>query len=393
MTDSEVPHITDGDNEGGLGGMLQHQMDQYRAQVSADKPKLRITRYTSSHSNEASYLGITIPHELADGSGGLKLINAILMPSTHTLTAETCRPRRLEDTVDLRAPTYKMLGIIFRKLLLPKLPTVISSFFPEDEIWPGTAVSKSPIECRNGLQVLSLTVELIDKLSSERTKHNPAPSIHAVIKTIYTLALISVIQPPDIGRPAMTFKADTPRSVRQADLGHPYCLGNYLSALSFSFTPELLQRHAASFWDLAGEAGAHLKSPEEWQNGLHEVGMLAHVPNGPTVGESTAWSQFFRSQAERPAPYNASLELSNLGTLMLPPGAKDMAWAQPGSLWGAVITVSMLRHGGGARLCVTWREGCAVDNAVIRRINGVFIMALERVADGWEGSAADLVMS
>jgi hypothetical protein len=43
-----------------------------------------------------------------------------------------------------------------------------------------------------------------------------------------------------------------------------------------------------------------------------------------------------------------------------------MAWAQPAPVVGAAMNVSALRHSGGMRLCVTWKDGLCDIPAVTR---------------------------
>jgi hypothetical protein len=84
--------------------------------------------------------------------------------------------------------------------------------------------------------------------------------------------------------------------------------------------------------------------------------MLAYVPAG--------WKEYWQEEAGK--PYGDSWELSNLGKTKLPAGALDMAWAQPAPVVGAAMNVSALRHSGGMRLCVTWKDGLCDIPAVTR---------------------------
>lgn len=285
-----------------LEGMLREE-NQYK-----DGPMLQVTRYTS-------HLGFTIRHELADGIGALRLVHAIL--STETFSPESTPPP-LEDVVNLKVPTLSLLGILFDKLVLGKIwPT---------PVWPETKPTGS-----NRLSLISLSSSLLDRVEAARKIHAPTTSIHAVITTAWTLALQSVVGPA-------TFTAGTPRSERQAS----YCLGNYVTSSAFRFTPHILQQ---PFWQIATQVGLSLKTGTD--KARQNVGMLAYVPAG--------WKEYWQEEAGK--PYGDSWELSNLGKTTLPAGALDMAWAQPAPVVGAAMNVSALRHSGGMRLCVTWKDG------------------------------------
>lgn len=245
--------------------MLKYEQDRFKLLVDpVSRPLFQVNRYLSL--GGSAYVGISVAHELADGVGSLRLIDAILNPVLPVIVVPEGVPARLEDTVNIRPPFLTMINIVFHKILLPKLPTFISSYFPPDQIWPGP-VTKRPMECEDTLSLLSLSPSLINGLCAARDKSARDTSIHTIVKTAWTLALMSVVDRPDL-----TFKAGTPRSERSPQ--HTLCTGNYVASLSFPFTPTLLQQHQ-TFWSLATAVGTYLKSEAGIQAARQTIGLLA----------------------------------------------------------------------------------------------------------------------
>jgi hypothetical protein len=365
--------------------LLHAENERMSAQDFDEAPMWRVSVLTSP-AFPRTYLAVSAYHEIVDGMGVLLLTRALLGSSIDELPYEALpKIPALEDTMTLKPSIGYLSPIVWRELILPMLPTFLQSLL-STRPWPIGMPCKPPMECPWDVSLLSLPPAVFQSLKVAGTAHG-VPTLHMILQMAYALAIWHVC-----GRDLEHFSVESaiPKSERDADLGHAYCTGNYISV----FISRLDLAAADDFWAATAKLAAFVRSPQGVTQARGAMGMLAYIPD-PAPDQKmrdtptpTGWEKFMRDKAESPAPYGQALNVSNLGRVPLPPGAEDIVWAQCASPFISVFGVSILGHEGGLRVATIWREGAAVCREEVKRVEKVFEVVLGRLGDEhWKGSS------
>ena len=326
------------------------------------------------------HLVLSVDHVLVDGRGVANLLSALLSPSIDDLPHEAFSTVPLfEESIDIRPSYAHFVPIVWKKIILPRLPAFVQRYFKVPEPWPDTNFSLTPKECRSDNSLLSIPSDVVERVKTAG-KGKSVPTLHPIIEFAFLVAIWSVF-----GRthPSFFLSSSTPRSERDTNLGHSYCTVNYTSSSEYT----LPLSPSDGFWTLAQTMSTYLRSDVGRKKALWGVGMLAFVPDPPKA-VPTGWETFLSEQAERPHPFRASLSISNLGYVALPNGASDLAWSQTcASIFAPGFSVSLLGHVGGLRVVSSWREGAAVTRNEAMRVETAFGEVLQRLGDTtWEAT-------
>ncbi|OCF56857.1 hypothetical protein L486_05712 [Kwoniella mangroviensis CBS 10435] len=330
-----------------------------------------------------AYLTLAIDHIYNDGRGLLALLGCLLADDISSLPYEKLSSiPRVEDTVDMKPSLGYFLPIVFDKLLLPKLPNFIQSYFKKSPTWPSTSIRQGPIDLPAGQSIISIPLDLLSKLKIVSKEHG-IKTLHGLLKAIYMVGVWSVY------RHTLTpfiIRGSTPRSERDSALGHPLCTGNFVS----SHKVDIPLEGNDDFWTVATKVSNHLIYPQSIKYGRMDMGMLACVPDGEfdppheDPRRVTKWEDFFLTQAYSETPFNESFSFSNLGVTKLPQGAEDLIWGQEASPYAPPFNVSLISHEAGLRLVTVWKEGSVAVEAEVKRMETVFEGVLRKLVEGVE---------
>lgn len=343
-------------------------------------PMWAITRATGA--SDRGYLLVAFNHLLIDGRGSTFMIKAITAHDIDYIAKEDWEtPTRYDDTISTKASVRFFVPIIFRELLVPKLPTFMQRPFMSSDPWPGAAMKSSPFEVGWNIALSSLSPDQVSKAKSAGKAHSVA-TLHPILKMAYVAALWRVFHSED----AMRVQVSTARDERKPSLGHAAITHNYVSSTEWDTS----MTGSEEFWDLARGMAHKLSSDEGVQEGRMTMGLLAHLPDpdvdptSPTFNPDlpTGWEQYFTSRASSATPYRDSVSVSNLGLVTLPPGATDAMWGQTASPFGSAYMVNILGHEGGVRLSSTFRDGSVTDKSKTDDLHRVWMKVVERIVNG-----------
>ena len=362
--------------------VLKAENDRVAATDIDTAPLWHIGLYTASTTGEdkPAYLVLSVNHVLSDGKGAFILLDALLCPDISELPYEQVdKIKRLDDTMNIKPGAMFILGVIWAELIVPRLPTFLQPYLASPPAWPAQTFSKPAFECPSEFAITDFPSDLIDALRKAGKAHS-VPTLHPILKLSLATALWAVKK--DTLDP---FQMDlqTPGSVRRPELGHGYLTANYVSSITIPFSPT----PSTPFWDETAKSAKYMSSPAGKQQALGSMGTLGYVPD-PTPDPSkrdtnkpTGWEEFFFNKGYSNNRFPASLGISNIGKVDLPPNAIDLVWAQSAWPGAPPYEVNVVGHSAGLRAAPIWREGAAVTRADWLEIEKIWTRVLERLAD------------
>lgn len=338
-----------------MDGVISSElMDGQSLRVASGGFLWRVVRYLPQQEVGPAFVAMTINHVISDGNSSLVLFNAMLTASTvKTDSVTKVFAPAMEDTINCRPGLLHMLKVVWRELLVPKLPGFLSRILGRTPCWPGRAPSTAAVGQRQTFKHISLTAHQVTSLKA-LGKANQVKTLHPILEMAAVVALWQTFSATEIA-------LDSPMSVRDAAQGHPLISGNYIANVEFrvSCSSNGMER----FWDKAREFATWLSSEKGRQQARSAMGMLAYVPDGENMvtldsPAPTGWETFLLDKSTRPP--SSSFEVSNLGYTELPPRASSIAFAQTPSPFIAPVVINALGHGSGLDVVVCWREGAFV---------------------------------
>lgn len=371
--------------------LLHYDMRTYgegQMECTGVKPLLRITRYTDTVEGEelggdASYLGVSINHFIADGVGAAKMMMALLSSDISELEKEERHPPTLESTVEVTPPPLAGVYQSIRDAVSAITPASFTKHVkpPAQIVWPGNRIAAPPSDFEEGLSLCELSPDLVRQVKTAGKAHG-VDKLHSILKAAWSAAMFKVL-----GKevdPSWVWGIMTPRNERKAAV-HPYAMGNYVSRVTLNFTPSDLEPAVSggeAFWAFAQRISFDLSDPIKQAQGRYAMGAMSSIPNEPNpADEPTAWEKYYLAKREKDAPYTYSAALSNLAYLPLPPHAIDLAWAQPACPLSAAFMISILGTEAGVRWVTTWRDGCAMTKEEVKGVEREFISLLTQAID------------
>lgn len=380
--------------------LLEQEIARMRARAADGGPLWQVTRYfpnsadgqvnstttnptTTSAAELPCYIAVSAYHHLIDGTGGLRLSLALLIPDYPILHAPGLAPR-LEDVVPIAPSLPFLLVEAYKEFIDPILP----SFLRRTTCWPGEKANGIPNHSPEAQVSIHLPASWIGKLK-RAGKANGVTTLHPALEAAFVMALHEVTSRPD-----MSFDIVSPVNERDASIpDHPEIGGDIFTVVrktyassDFPTSPILSEKGDTDdtpFWSLAQSTASHHSSPSARSQGRYMVGMLAYVPDSknfssphaedPKRRTKTGWEQFFWENVERPSPYRTSVAFSNLGRIhTLPPGCTGMRWAQSAAPFEDAMLACLIGHDEGMEVSVAFRDGCAISRAEVRELLALF---------------------
>lgn len=324
-----------------------------------------------------AYISVSVAHELMDGRGLARLVDALLRDSVDDLQYEGMAPEELDIT-----PSWSFWAPRrFLQLVQDYTPSVITdnlapvlppAFTPS---WPGERVASDYIKLPARVAFHDLDPQLIESLKS-LSRHYGIPTINPVLEMAFIVAVWIVT------RPCLPLSIVTPINERTLDNdhghGHAYCTGQYTSAHLFSIQPE----EGTGFWQTTSTLALQLAHPASKAAARMNIGMLHSISCMRAHLESTAASA---------TPFAQRISFSNIGKVDLPRGAEDMVFTGTPSIGDPPFEVVLCGHEGGVKLSTAFRAGAVVSEEEVRSVHGMWEGVLrDLVIDGKERTLGDL---
>ncbi len=361
-------------------------MDAFTASSVADAqvPTWRVTRFPS---DTEGYLALALNHLIVDGRGSALLLAALLadLDSPCPVQPEAWdKPTTFDDTIPTTPSLGFLLPIVFRELLLPKLPRFVQTPFLAGDCWPG-ARPGDPLTCGWDILLLSLQPDLIAKVKAAGTARG-IRTLHPLLKMAYCAAMWRVF-----AKDSLHLTVDTARSERDPALGHAAITHNYVSSTMWDATLGAED----GFWARMREL-AHAIGPAGVLPGRMTMGLLRHIPD-PEVDEKapgydpqrpTGWEKYFVERAQSGRPFRDSMAMSNLGRVKLPPGASDAWWGQTATPFGSAIMANAIGHEGGVRISSAFRL-VVTDAEQVKEVHATMLRVFERMT----GEGEDITLA
>ncbi|PWN40849.1 hypothetical protein IE81DRAFT_348865 [Ceraceosorus guamensis] len=293
------------------------------------------------HYKGSSILSLAAHHAIVDGRGLANLLENLLLDdssrpapaldSAFTLARQDEALPASAEHHHLMKPSFGfMLPILFKELLLPLLPTSLSTYFQRAPSWGIDAIRNG--ENHSGIERRLLFFDdgnLVRDIKHHSAKHG-IKTLHPVIHTAAVLAVwflsqqqrkTSGAKEDEKASAAIVVESSTPRSLRKPERDS-FCSGNLIAG----HVSSLALNNDSSVWSLAQEYQAGLLSPTAQSEALMRVGLLSYLPDSAshisTPEEPTGWEAFVRRKKASTTPYNHTFECSNVGLLNL-----DSRWA------------------------------------------------------------------
>lgn len=327
------------------------------------------------------YLLLSINHLLVDGRGSTLLLRALtesLGSPSNVAREDWSTPTRFDDTVSTSPSLPFLLPVVFRELLLPKLPRFIQRPFLTSDPWP-SAQPGNPLTCGWDILLLSLPASQVPLLKAAGKAHG-VNTLHPLMKVAYIASLWHVF---GRGEP-LHVAASTARDERNPALGHAGITHNYVSSTEYDATLAPSDRFWARAQELAVKVG-----PAGVAEGRMTMGLLRHIPDpdvepsapGFDASRPTGWEKYFCERATSGTPYRDSVSVSNLGAITLPPGAEDAWWGQTATPFGSAFMTNVIGHEGGVRVSSAFRL-ITSDKERTGQLHDIMRRVLDRVAEG-----------
>ncbi|WVQ73333.1 hypothetical protein IAR50_002901 [Cryptococcus sp. DSM 104548] len=373
-----------GDKE--LAGVLLLDGNRMLGQDFDKAPLWQITVYTSSTQPKV-YVSLSVDHVLVDGKGFAILFGAILAKDISGLPYEKLETTpRSEDTISLKPSIAFALPLIWHHLIVPRLPLFLQAYLAPAKTWPADTIAASPLTSpAAAFSLFTMSPEDVSQLKAVAKSQN-VPTLHPVLNAIYTLAIWSkyryTLNP-------FRLMLNSARSERDASLGHPHALGDYVS----SHRIEIDYKSGNDFWAVARTISAQLSSKQAISDARMRMGTLSLIPDGLYTspnGEAdplrpTLWEDFILKEAETPTPLDTALGTSNLGLVRLPEGAEDLAWTQIATGVGhEAFSSAIIGHEGGVKIGTMYNEGVLARKDEVEALEELFQEIARKLIAGKE---------
>lgn len=325
--------------------------------------------------SQSALVVLATDHVINDGRGTLNLFRFLLQASAPVSAPAAEMPKASDVVFDFKPSVRYMLGMVWKELLLPKLPLPgkLATKLRGPVSWPQAPVSaqtnevaRCPKDCAPALDIMLVSApQLITNLKQLAHAHNPAQgkpaTLHAVVHTLALAALYAAIAQPleahALHKFEMVFRTGTPISLRTDAPALPEVSGNYVS----SYTCKTTLRGDVPFWTEANRFSTKLASPRGRDKGKHHMGMLAYIPDfeGDVEAYANGWEQFFGSRMESSTPFDAAFTVSNLGMIDVSTlhgegwKVKDATWAQSHTPQGEAFGIDVLGYNTGDQQCLS----------------------------------------
>jgi hypothetical protein len=338
-------------------------------------------------------VGILAHHSFADGAAVLEFSRTLVEllttagkkdapslanvqpPSSASSSTDFHPP--IEDLVDVRPSSLSLVGVMYRELLLPRLPSVVRAVLPSPPTkWAGAPPSVAPYPRERCHRTLAVSPERVASLLTACRKNGIS------LTSLLHGAIAVALRPETAGLP---FESTTNVNARrlfttEQAAGIPFGTGTYVGVV-YATSPATAPTGADEVDALWTEARTHyatMRRPTAFANSVKVWGMLAYVPDQPAPN---GWEEFFRSKLL--GAKSEAFELSNLGSTTFAcsttrEGAGPTGWvlkraifSQPPQPTSPVGLFSVLSSDVGMEIAVGWEAGIAEVDRVLDRLEQV----------------------
>lgn len=359
--------------------VLRDEIKRMEKQV-IHEPLWQVTRHVPSASDQRGHITVSVQHELLDGMGLLRLTHALLAADISDLPYEGFGSPRMEDTINIQPAISFLLPVIWRELVLPKLPSWLSYYLRPSAVWP-ESWRKHPKDVDWDMTIVHIEPAMLKSLRDKGRAHGC--TVHSILTVAFGAAIWKALASSSQG--TSYFKSSTPRNERDASLGHPYLTNNYVASYEYTHAFTL----ATLFWREATALSSHIRSPAGIAAARGRMGMLRYLPDDPPAKSSdprrlTSWEGFYLDKFDNTEqnPYSASLAVSNLGRTSLPPNALGIVWGQGAHPLDSPFALDVIGSEAGTEVFVTWREGSVVSREEVLKVKDCFLRILDRLLVG-----------
>lgn len=364
----------------------------------------RLGRFVKKENGQVA-VALCVDHIIGDGKGTLNLFAKLLDNATMQPDNRVDLPPALEDKVNIKPAISTLVKVIIQALVVPKLPRwLVPQFLKARTFWPfdhaesetSSHTCISTLQAEVGVFVSGWTAPQVTKLRSTLVKQTPGITLQAIISASAMTALCIVEN--TIGKEGtkriVAMKLTTPTSERNAALGHPDALGNYVGSID----TEACLSSTSNFVDVASSYGQQLRAAVESKSPPTSWGLLDYIDDpdtsGSSQGELTGWETFFLEKATSKEPYSSSIEISNVGLVpqlshQVQSGIQSFDWMQTPTAIGSAMTINVVgdRPGsdeaqhGHLSFSVTWRRDSVPDGRLSETSVRKFKAVLEALPD------------
>ncbi len=364
-----------------MASILSSQEEAFAAQDFDQSPMFRVSILTSPD-REYGYFVACFNHVMVDGRGALRLVHLLTAHGVNLPIEAFEKPARLDDTLDLKPDARYLAPIVFREIIVPKLPKPLQKKWKAKDPWPAERIGNHPTESPGAISFARVSLEVVEGCK-RAGKARGVRTFHPILKMAYMAALWRVFGPGSTSTGnSLRLVALTSRDERRTRSGHSAITGCYVT------NPEYYTKVSGEhrFWSVT-RTMANWLSDRGVFTGRYNNGILNEIPDGLTPmdpnydpAQPTGWEQYVGGRASAAAPFRNSIGVHNLGMAALPQGAEDHAWSQTPSPYAPVWNINVLSHEGGLRLSAVFRDGSAVTKVQTDALLHILQVVLERIA-------------
>lgn len=294
IASNEVLNLHTGIGEVGLQEILSKQLSLGMSLDPRQPPMWKVDVHFQPNS-KVYYIGLSVNHCVADGKGCFNLFKLLVSPPfdlSNDLTqrqieiirgsSETCFPEASDVVFNMKPGWVTFLKVIFKALVIPKLPRFIRVSLEERQHWP-YRIEKEIKNCQPNLILIQFKrKDFLKDLKENCIGFGSIKTIHSVIHSSIIVGILSLTSVEnenkiegDGDRSEAGFdviKSGTPINLRKEE--HGLVAGNFIS--EFEWTEEINGKDAL-FWEITKRYDSVLNSAEGRKQALSQFGMLAYV--------------------------------------------------------------------------------------------------------------------
>ena len=202
-----------------------------------DGPLFRVALHPCPE-NDGCQVVLTTHHVLADGKGCLALFEALLSssplgPAQLGSWPANSIPAASDAVISMKPSLSYLLPIIWREIVLPKLPSSLAGWLAGPPAWPrASEIARNPLECPTSAKLLYFgdNSQLVQELKAVG-KGIGIPTLHGVLHAAALAALWASL-PEDAISHERTLKTGNPTSLRDGqDPKHGRITGNFVGTV------------------------------------------------------------------------------------------------------------------------------------------------------------------
>lgn len=337
-------------------------------------------------------IGLAINHTIADGMAVLEVSRTLvklftaaktvaaspLSEGSEALITEPTSPQALhppiEALVNVAPSSLALVDVMYRELLLPRLPSLIRTWLPSPPVkWAGASTKDAPHPRAKRHRTLAVEPKRVKALLATCRAHGVS------LTSLLHAAIAAALRPEVNGLPFESTTNVNARRLFAPDQAAaiPPGTGTYVGVV-YRTCPAVVPTGSDALW---AEARTHydmMRRPAAFSDSVKVWGMLAYVPDKPAPN---GWDAFFAKKLL--GPKSDAFELSNIGSTTFgcpttrAEAGKDgwilsrAIFSQPPQPTSPVGLFSVLSCETGMEIAVGWEAGVAEVDRVLDRLEDV----------------------